>query len=103
VALLPSRPAAMAISSQLQWFPADHEFVGSNPPEAAWITYYLKKRHLFGDLKIEVYDDAGELITSLPGGKRRGLNRVEWPMRLKPPKYPAATTARRMALALASM
>jgi photosystem II stability/assembly factor-like uncharacterized protein len=92
VALLPSRPAAMVISSQLQWFPADHEFVGSNPPEAAWITYYLKKRHLFGDLKVEVYDDDGELIASLPGGKRRGLNRVEWPMRLKPPKYPAATS-----------
>ncbi len=92
VALLPSRPAAMIIPNQLQWFPADHEFVGENPPEAAWITYYLKKRHLFGDLKIEVYADDGELITTIPGAKRRGLNRVVWPMRLKPPKFPAATS-----------
>jgi len=27
----------------------------------------------------------------LPAGKRRGINRVAWPMRLKPPKYPPST------------
>ena len=54
---------------------------GPNPPEAATITYYLKKRHLFGDLKLEIYDAEGKLITTLPGGKRRGINRVDWPMR----------------------
>src|SRR5262249_22063957 len=30
-------------------------------------------------------------ITTLAGGKRRGLNRVPWPMRLPPPKFPPAT------------
>jgi hypothetical protein len=60
-------------------------------PEAAQIAYFLQKRHLFGDLKVEVFDDEGELITSIPGVKRRGLNRVYWPMRLPPPKLPAAT------------
>ncbi len=90
-ALLPARPAEMTISATLQEFTGDDEFVGRNPPEAAVITYWLKKRHIFGDLKVEVYDHDGELITTIPGGKRVGINRVEWPMRLKPPKMPPAT------------
>lgn len=91
-ALLPSRPAAMVLPSQLQDFPGDAEFAGSNPPEAADIVYYLKKRHIFGDLRVEVYGEDGKLISTLPGSKRRGLNRVRWPMRLRPPKVPPANT-----------
>ncbi|MEM8996712.1 MAG: hypothetical protein AAGF23_18145, partial [Acidobacteriota bacterium] len=49
------------------------------------------KRHLFGDLKVEIYDQDDNLLASLPGGKRKGLNRVDWPMRYKAPKLPAAT------------
>jgi hypothetical protein len=30
--------------------------VGPNPPSDAVITYYLKKRHIFGDMKIEAFD-----------------------------------------------
>ena len=48
-------------------------------------------RHIFGDLRLEVYDSAGKRLTSFPGSKRRGVNRVEWPMRLAPPKVPPAT------------
>ena len=33
--------------------------------------------------KIEVSDDKGNLITTLSAGKRRGINRVEWPMRMR--------------------
>ena len=84
VALLPSRPAEMAVEAQLQDFRGNDEFVGANPSEAATITYWLKKRHLFGDLKVEVYDREGRLITTIPGTKRVGINRVEWPMRLSP-------------------
>ena len=91
VAVLPSRPSPMVLSGMQGWFGSDDEFVGRNPNEAATIDYWLKKRHLFGDLKIEVYDADGELITTRPGKKRRGLNRVGWPMRLKPPKVPPAT------------
>ncbi len=92
VAMLPSRTAAMAIPASIQDFPGDDEFFGANPDEAARISYYLKKRHLFGDLKIEVYDAKGQLISTLPGGKRRGINRVSWPMRLPPPKLPPANS-----------
>ena len=91
VAVLPSRPSPMVLTGFENWFGSDDEYVGRNPSEAATIDYWLKKRHLFGDLKIEIYDADGELITTLPGKKRRGLNRVGWPMRLKPPKVPPAT------------
>ena len=91
VALLPSKPAMMTITSQAQDFGANDEYIGENPSEAAGITYWLKKRHLMGDLRVEVYGQDGELITSIPGAKRPGLNRVDWPMRLKAPKMPAAT------------
>jgi hypothetical protein len=67
------------------------EFRGRTLEEAAFVTYYLKKRHMFGDLKIEVYDAEGKLLSSEPGGKRRGINRYAWPMRMKPPKVPPGT------------
>jgi len=91
VALLPARPAVMPIEG-ISWpFTGDDEFVGDNPREEAVITYWLKKRHLFGDLKVEVYGKDGKLITTIPGSKRVGINRVAWPMRLPPPKVPPAT------------
>lgn len=91
VALLPSRPAPMLIPASGQSFTGSDQYTAQNPPEAAQIAYFLQKRHLFGDLKVEVFDDEGELITAIPGVKRRGLNRVYWPMRLPPPKLPPAT------------
>ncbi len=33
-----------------------------------------------------MYDASGGLVTTLAGGKRRGLNRVEWPMRSRAPR-----------------
>jgi photosystem II stability/assembly factor-like uncharacterized protein len=90
VAILPSRPAPQVLSGGMAWFGSDDEFVGRNPDESASINYWLARRHLFGDLKIEVYDADGELITTLPGKKRRGMNRVGWPMRLKAPTMPPA-------------
>ena len=87
---LESRPAEMDIPSSEQRFEAS-EYRGETLDETAFITYYLKKRHMFGDLKLEVLDPEGKLIASIPGGKRRGINRVDMPTRLKPPKVPPAT------------
>jgi hypothetical protein len=64
--------------------------VGSNPPGGAAITYYLKKRHIFGTLKLDILDASGKVIQTLPTTKRKGLNRVYWGMRLKPPKAAGA-------------
>jgi photosystem II stability/assembly factor-like uncharacterized protein len=89
-AILDTRPSEMVIPSSEQRYEAS-EFRGESPSEAAFITYYLKKRHMFGDLKLEVYDDQGKLLSTIPAAKRRGINRVVWPMRLKAPKVPPAS------------
>jgi photosystem II stability/assembly factor-like uncharacterized protein len=91
VSFLPSRPWIMPIVSNEFPEGRDGEFTGDVPEEAAYITYYLRKRHIIGELKLEVRDKEGNLIATLPGGKRRGLNRVVWPMRLPPPQFPPAT------------
>ena len=62
----------MAIPASVQDFPGDDEYVAFNPDESATITYYLKKRHLFGDLKVEVYDAQGKLLSTLPGRQAAG-------------------------------
>lgn len=90
VYILPSRPSIVKTPAMLQSFPGDSEFSGTNPPAGAVITYYMKKRHIFGDLKMEVLDSSGKLIQTLPTSKRRGINRIYWGMRSKPPKVPAS-------------
>ncbi|MCB0665056.1 MAG: hypothetical protein KDC80_04505 [Saprospiraceae bacterium] len=72
-------------------------FVGENPSQSALIAYYMKKRHTFGRMTLEVLDEEGNLIKELPAGKSGGINIVELPLRLPPPK--AAPTKNRMALA----
>ncbi|HEV8199517.1 MAG TPA: glycosyl hydrolase [Candidatus Polarisedimenticolia bacterium] len=91
VAFLPTRPSVMPLASTDFNMFGDGEFRGDVPQEAASIVYYLRKRHIVGDLKLEISDASGNVITTLPGGKRKGLNRVAWPMRLPPPKFPPAT------------
>ena len=90
--LLPSRPAVLTIPTGEQRFDGSGDFEGRALPEAALITYYQKKRHIFGDLRLEVFDKDGKKISTLPGSVRRGLTRVEWPMRLEPPKVPPAAS-----------
>ncbi|MEY4069498.1 MAG: hypothetical protein RL721_112 [Candidatus Eisenbacteria bacterium] len=90
VAFLGTRPNRLLIPRQEQRFSGSTDWRGDELPEAAVVTYYLKKRHLIGDLKVEVIDPQGKVLTTIPGGRRRGINRVEWPMRLKGPKLPPA-------------
>src|SRR6266581_2189395 len=93
VAFLPARSTVQRVSASGGWANGDAAFVGPNPPGDAVITYYQKKRHIFGDLKIEVFDQGGRLMGTVPSSKRRGLNRVMWSMRLKAPKVPTAASA----------
>jgi photosystem II stability/assembly factor-like uncharacterized protein len=90
VAFLETRPSPLAIPRQEQRFSGNTDWSGDNLPESAIISYYLKKRHLIGDMKLEVFDESGKKLATLTGGRRRGINRVEWPMRLKGPKLPPA-------------
>jgi photosystem II stability/assembly factor-like uncharacterized protein len=69
----------------------DQEFWGDNPSSSAIIIYYMKKRHVFGDMSVEIYNSNGELVKTLPAGKNKGINIVKWPVRRKPPKVKAVT------------
>ena len=75
------------------WPEGDESFSGRNRPSEAQITYYQKGRHIFGDLKIEIFDQNGKLVDTVPGSKHRGLNRASWSMRVKAPAVPPAATA----------
>ncbi len=92
VAILPGRPAVLAIPAVPEpGWSGDGNFDGRTLPEFATITYYLKKRHIVGELKLEIYDPDGKLVSTIPGGKRRGINRVVWEMRGASPKYAPGT------------
>jgi len=88
LAFLPSRPYVLRNVGSQQEYGGNDEFIGKNPPQQAFLTYYLKKRHIFGEMHLEVYDENGRLINKLPAGKRKGINRVPLSIRLKPPKVP---------------
>jgi photosystem II stability/assembly factor-like uncharacterized protein len=96
--IFPSRPLQLRIPKYDQSFPGDAEFVGDNPSESATITYYLKKRPVIGDLNIKIYSPEGKLLKLMPAGKYKGLNRVRWAMRMKPPKVPPSPTLAGQAL-----
>ena len=87
------RPAVEYIEANGGWAEGDETFVGPSRPDEAFITYYQKGRHIYGDLKIEVFDQQGKLLDTLSGSKHRGLNRAMWPMRLAPPIVPPAASA----------
>ncbi len=87
---LPSLPAQQRIEAWGGWPGGDAAFVGPNPADGAVITYYQRSRHLFGKLRIDVLDSQGQLIDTLPASVRRGINRVQWSMRTKPPRVPPA-------------
>jgi hypothetical protein len=87
---LEARPVQQRIPAFGGWAEGDAKFSGNNPSNGAVITYYQKSRHLFGKLKLEVLDADGKVVEELPGEVRRGINRVTWSMRMKPPRVPPA-------------
>jgi len=85
IVFLLSRPFTVRNFGYQQEYGGSDEFVGPNPGQSGIISYYLKKRHIFGDMYLEVYDDQEELINTLVAGKRRGINRVPLSIRKKAP------------------
>jgi photosystem II stability/assembly factor-like uncharacterized protein len=92
-ALIVGPPAIQYFNANGGWPEGDETFSGPTRPTDAFITYYQKRRHIFGDLKIEIFDQDGKLLDSVGGSKHRGLNRATWSMRLKPPVVPPAASA----------
>jgi len=89
-AFLPTRPQQQRIRARGGWVEGDASYTGENAPTSVTITYYQKARHLFGKLKIEVLDEKGNVVDTLPASKRRGINRVAWSMNVPPPRVPPA-------------
>ncbi|MBW2938973.1 hypothetical protein KXJ69_12725 [Aureisphaera sp. CAU 1614] len=73
-------------------FGNETQFVGPNRSTAARIIYYLKKRHTFGKMEMEIQDMDGNKITSLPAGKSKGINVVNWNFTSAAPKMAEAKT-----------
>ena len=89
-AFISARPVQQRIEAQGGWPSGAAAFSGDNPATGAVITYYQRRRPLFGKLKIEVVDSSGKVVGELPASTRRGLNRVVWTMHLQPPHVPPA-------------
>jgi photosystem II stability/assembly factor-like uncharacterized protein len=81
------------LNSNGGWAEGDATFSGASRTQDAFITYYQKGRHIFGDMKIEVIDPDGKVVDTIAGSKHRGINRATWSMRLKPPTVPPAASA----------
>jgi photosystem II stability/assembly factor-like uncharacterized protein len=92
VALIPGRPVEQRIQGNGGWAEGDASYAGDNPQSGAQITYYQKARHVIGRMKLEILDAKGNVVDEVPASKRRGLNRVNWSMRTKPPLVPPAAS-----------
>jgi photosystem II stability/assembly factor-like uncharacterized protein len=85
---LPVRPYYFPAGIYEQEFPGDAEFTGPNHSTSATICYYLKKRHTFGEMYINIYDSVGNFLKKLPAGNRKGINMVQIATMMDPPKVP---------------
>ncbi|MCC7029108.1 MAG: hypothetical protein IT257_02305 [Chitinophagaceae bacterium] len=63
-----------------------------NPPSNPSIDYYLKERLNTGSAEISIYDANHTLIQTMPGSKRKGINKVYWNLRGLPPKVAEGST-----------
>ncbi|MCS6999664.1 MAG: glycosyl hydrolase [Bacteroidota bacterium] len=84
--VLPVRPTVQRFESGFQEFSGSDEYVAPSPSNDAMIAYYLPRRHLIGEIAVEVLDSTGKSIATLPPGRRKGINRLGWGMRMNPPR-----------------
>lgn len=93
VVLFPSEPITLTTGQFGNGgFPVTGGWVAPNPPSISPIKYYLKERASMGEVKVDIYDPEGRLVQSIPGGKRKGVNMVEWNLCMKPPKVASGGT-----------
>lgn len=90
IVFIPTRPYFLPKGGVVQDFPGDDEFIGANPNSNAVVAYYMKKRHLFGEMFIEIYDNKGNFIKQQPAGNRKGINIVSIQTRMKAPRVPSS-------------
>ena len=64
-AFVSARPVQQRIEAQGGWPTGAAAFSGTNPATGAVITYYERRRPLFGKLKLEVLDSSGQVVGEL--------------------------------------
>jgi photosystem II stability/assembly factor-like uncharacterized protein len=87
-----SRPYIMYEENGFGGASTETQYVGPNPSKSAKIIYYLKKRHTFGPMTMDVFDMAGNKVTTLDPGKQKGINIVTWDFVTKAPKVATGKT-----------
>ena len=85
-AVLKTKPTAITTGHYGGAWPDAGGYTAANSTEEAIIKYYLKDRVNNGDVKIQILQSNGALVTELPGTKRKGINIITWNMRSKPPR-----------------
>lgn len=73
-------------------FGSETEFVGRSKTSNAQLKYFLKKRHTFGKMTLQIEDMDGKMISELTPGKSKGINIVNWNYSLKMPKIAKGQT-----------
>jgi photosystem II stability/assembly factor-like uncharacterized protein len=89
---LPTKTFYMSDESSFGNTSTETQFVGANPSENAKIIYFLKKRHTFGKMTLEIQDMNGKKVTTIGAGKKKGLNIVEWNFSMIAPKIAKGKT-----------
>ena len=93
VYLIPNKPIELTAGKFGDGgFPSTGGWVAPNPFSIPPIQYYLKDRVTNADVKVEIYDKDNNLVQSIPGTKRKGINKVSWNLRMKPPKVASGGT-----------
>ena len=73
-------------------FGGETEFVGPSKTKSLQLKYYLKKRHTFGKMTMEIQDMEGNKIIEIGPGKSKGINIVNWNYTRKVPKVAKGKT-----------
>ncbi len=80
------KPGIMRESNGFGGGSTEMQFVGGNSSSNAQIAYYLKKKHIFGKMNMEIQDENGKTLIELTPGKSKGINMVTWNGLTKQPK-----------------
>lgn len=87
-----TKPMIMKESSPFGGTSTEMQFVGANSSNDAQINYYLKKKHIFGKMSMEIQDQSGVKLIELSPGKSKGINLVTWNGLVKQPKMAKGKT-----------
>jgi photosystem II stability/assembly factor-like uncharacterized protein len=73
-------------------FGIENQFIGANASKDVQLKYFLKKRHTFGKMALEIQDMDGNFVAELGPGKSKGINIVKWNYTRKQPKVAKGKT-----------